>query len=195
MWTKKEYHSDRELGLRLEAIVEIKRALELDPLNPLSQAILGGHFLFTRQYDEAIVQYRKILKTEPSFTIVHNGLWAAFHHKGKNEEAFSEMKKYFSALGDKEAVKTLERGYAKGGYVEAMICLADKLAESAKKSYVQPTRIADLYAYAEKKDEALDWLEKAFEERAPSLLYLNVEPGYDGLRDDPRFQNIVQKIF
>lgn len=169
--------------------------MELDPLNPLSQAILGGHFLFTRQYDEAIVQYRKILKTEPSFTIVHNGLWAAFHHKGKNEEAFSEMKKYFSALGDKEAVKTLERGYAKGGYVEAMICLADKLAESAKKSYVQPTRIADLYAYAEKKDEALDWLEKAFEERAPSLLYLNVEPGYDGFRDDPRFQNIVQKIF
>ena len=123
--------------------------MELDPLNPLSQAILGGHFLFTRQYDEAIVQYRKILKTEPSFTIVHNGLWAAFHHKGKNEEAFSEMKKYFSALGDKEAVKTLERGYAKGGYVEAMICLADKLAESAKKSYVQPTRIADLYAYAD----------------------------------------------
>ncbi len=182
------------MGRHAEAADKIKRALELDPLNPLCQSILGGHLLFTRQYDEAIEQYRRTLKIEPGNTMVHNGLWAAFHHKDMFEDAFEEMKKYFSALGDTEAVEILDEVYAEGGYFKAMESLADKLEERSKKSYVQPTRIADLYAYAGKHDKALDWLEKAFEDRAPSLQYLKVEPGYDGLRDNPRFQAIVKKM-
>ena len=182
------------MGRHAEASDKIKRALDLDPLNPLCQAILGGHLLFTRQYDEAIKQYQKTLKIEPSNPMVHNGLWAAFHHKKMFEDAFKEMKKYFSALGDIEAVEMLEEAYAEGGYFKAMVCLADRLEERSKKSYVQPTRIADLNAYVGKHNKALDWLEKAFEDRAPSLQYLKVEPGYDGLRDNPRFQAIIKKM-
>ena len=77
---------------------------------------------------------------------------------------------------------------------DAAHALAEKLEERSEATYVQPTRIVDLYAYAGEKNKALDWLEKAYEQRAPSLLFMNVEPGYEGLRDNPRFQSILHKI-
>ena len=77
-----------------EASVKIKRALELDPLNALPQTVYGGHLLFRGRYDEAIDQYQKTLKLEPNYSMVHNGLWAAYHLKGMFEEALVEAVSY-----------------------------------------------------------------------------------------------------
>jgi serine/threonine-protein kinase len=163
------------MGRHEDATSKIEQALELDPLNSICQAFYGGHLLFMRKYDDAITQYRKILKTEPNYSMVHNGLWAVFHQKGMYEEALAEAKKYFAVMGDSESGKILEVGFKEAGYPGAMRLLAEKLAERAKQTYVQPTRIADLYVYAGKKDQALEWLQKAFTERAPSMVYLSVE--------------------
>lgn len=182
------------MGCFEEAASEIARALELDPLNSICQAFYGGHLLFMRRYNDAAAQYRNILKTEPNYSMVHNGLWAVFHGKGMHEDALMEAKKYFAALGDSEAGDALQNGYKEGGYPGAMSFLADKLVERAKHAYVQPTRIADLSVYAGKKNQAIDWLEKGFKERAPSMVYLNVESEYDCLRDDRRFQKLLQRM-
>lgn len=177
-----------------EAEKEIKHAIELDPYNAISHAVYGGHFLFMRKYADAIAQYHKTFEIEPNFSMAHNGLWAACHQKGMYEEAFNEVKKYLNVLDDKEAVKTLEFGYKESGYTGAMRHLADKLAERSQTAYVQPTRVADLYACAGEKERALEWLEKAYEQQAPSLTWINVEPLYDILRDDPRFLALVKQM-
>ncbi len=103
-------------------------------------------------------------------------------------------KKFFALRGDSEVAEALERGYAQGGYAEAMRLAAEKLAARSKLTYVQPTRIARLYVSAGEKDRALDWLEKAYEERASQLVTINVAPQWDPLRDDPRFQSLLRRM-
>ncbi len=71
---------------------------------------------------------------------------------------------------------------------------AEKLAARSKLTYVQPTRIARLYVSAGEKDRALEWLEKAYQEREGHLVYINVEPDWDLLRDDPRFQDLLRRM-
>ncbi len=96
--------------------------------------------------------------------------------------------------GDGEVAEALERGYAQGGYAGAMRLAAETLAARSKRTYVQPTRIARLYVSAGEKDRALEWLEKAYQERDPLMVYLNVEPTWDSLRSDPRFQSLLRRM-
>ena len=99
-----------------EARAQITRALELDPHNPSFQAFYGADLELLRRYDDAIVQYRNALRTTPNLTFAQKGLFRAFHLKGMYAEALEELKKCYAALGDREAVEALERGYDEGGY-------------------------------------------------------------------------------
>jgi tetratricopeptide (TPR) repeat protein len=110
------------------------------------------------------------------------------------EEAVAEAKKYFAVLGHNEVAEALARGYAEAGYPGAMSLAAEKLAARSKLTYVLPTRIAALYAHAGRKDRALDWLETAYEERDPNMVYLSVYPTWDSLRSDPRFQSLLRRM-
>ena len=110
------------------------------------------------------------------------------------EEELTEAKKFFALRGNREVAEALERGYAQSGYAGAMRLAAETLAARSKRAYVQPTAIAGLYVSAGEKDRALDWLEKAYQERAPQMVYLNVEPTWDSLRDDPRFQSLLRRM-
>ena len=180
-------------GYPEEAIAEIKRALELDPLNFFAQCVYGLHLFNWRQHDDAIAHFHNTLRTEPNFPLAHEGLWVALHQKQMDEEALVEAKKYFDILGDREVVEALECGYAEAGYPGAMSLAAEKLAERSKQTYIQSSQIARLYDHASEKDRALEWLEKAYEEREPSLVDLNVWP--DGaVRDDPRFQALLGRM-
>jgi len=181
------------MGRPEEARAEIERALELDPLNFFAQGVYGLHLFNLRQHDEAIAYFRNTLRTEPNFPLAHEGLWVAFYQKRMYEEALAEAKKYFDVLGDREVADALGRGSVKAGYPGAMSLAAEKLAERSKQTYVQPTQIARLYDHAGEKDRALEWLEKAYKEREPSLVDLNVWPG-GTLPDDPRFQALLRRL-
>ncbi len=172
--------------------MQIERALELDPLNSLFQGLYGLHLLFVRRYDDAIVQYRNALRTSPNFRTALGGLWHASHAKRMYEEALAAAKARFA--DDREAEEALARGYAAGGYPEAMRLAAETLAARSRTTYVQPTLIATLYAYARNSDRALEWLDKAHEERDPVLPGLSVAPRWDSLRDEPRFQDLLRKM-
>jgi tetratricopeptide (TPR) repeat protein len=177
-----------------EGMAEMERALELDPHNSYFQFLFGVRLLHRRRYDDAIAQLQKVLRTNPNFAIAHGLLGAAFHQKRMYEEALAKAKKVFALRGDNEVAEALERGYAQGGYAGAMRLAAEKLAARSKRTYVQSTKIARLFARAGEKERALDWLEKAYEERASQLVTINVAPKWDNLRSDPRFQSLLRRM-
>jgi len=181
------------MGRPEEAITEIERALELDPLNFFAQCIFGLHLFNQRRNDDAIAYFRNTLRTEPNFPLAHEGLWVALHQKQMDEEALAEALKYFDVLGDQEVAEALKRGYAEAGYPGAMSLVAEKLTVRSKQTYVQPSQIVRLYDHAGEKDRAFEWLEKAFEEHEPSLVTLNVWPE-GAVRDDPRFKHMLLRM-
>jgi hypothetical protein len=96
--------------------------------------------------------------------------------------------------GDREMEEALTQGYAQSGYRGAMRRAADLLAARSRKTYVTHCDVAMLYIWAGEKAQALDWLEKGFEVRDPNLPYINVDPTYDPLRSDPRFQALLRRM-
>jgi serine/threonine-protein kinase len=172
----------------------VERTLELDPLNFFFRCFYGWHLLYLCRHDEAIVELHKALKTEPNLPAAHLRLWSAFCGKGMYEEAVAEAQTFFEVLGDKEVVQALQRGYIDTGYSGAMRLAAETLRERSDLSYVQPTQIARLYAHAGDKDRALEWLEKAYQERLPAMIHLGVDPDWSSLRSEPRFQDLLRRL-
>ena len=177
-----------------EAMAEIRRALELDPFNYLFQYVYGLDLLDMRRYDDAVAQFRKTLRTEPNFPWAHRGLWLAFHQKRMYEEALAAAEKHFALMGKSEVAEALERGYAQAGYPGAMSLAGETLAARSNVSYVPAGWIAELYAYAGEKKQALEWLEKAYEEHDPFMVELFVGSSWDGLRDYAPFQDLLRRM-
>jgi len=177
-----------------EAEAEIARCLELDPLNSYVQMIYGMFLLSAHRFDDAVAQFGKILQAESDFGPAHLGLWQAHHHKGRYPEALAAATTYFSKWGDKEMADTLTAGQAKGGYREAMRAGAGKLAARQAETYVLALQVAMLHAYAGDKSQALDWLERAFDQRESGLVKLQIDPDWDTLRDEPRFQALLRRM-
>jgi serine/threonine-protein kinase len=175
-----------------EAKSQMQHGLELDPLNSMYQTYMGKALERERRFDEAIAQYRIGLALEPEFVDALSGLRNCFHQKGMYEEALDATRRLFNARGDHDLIEAIERGNAEGGYQMAMRRAAEALADRSNRAYSM--RIATLYTYAGEKDRALEWLEIAYQVRMQNLVYLNVYPKWDPLRDDPRFQDLIRRM-
>jgi hypothetical protein len=111
-----------------------------------------------------------------------------------HKEALTAAKAYLNGVyRDRDVEEAFDRGYAEAGYSGAMRRAAEALAAHFRKTYVNPSDIACLYVEAGEKAQALEWLEKGFEVRDPSMPYLGV-PFYDSLRADPRFQALLRRM-
>jgi TolB-like protein len=176
------------------AMKQAEHALDLDPFNSTFQWILGWQLLFEGRYDNSIAQFNKVRATQPNFPMAHWGLWSSFHRNGMTEQALVEAKQYFVLIGNREGAEAMEQEDAESSYQTAMLQGAENLVAQTKLRYVQPTLIARLYAHAEEKDLALDWLEKAYEVREPWSVLLNVDVDWDSLRDEPRFAKLLKEI-
>jgi serine/threonine-protein kinase len=176
-----------------EAKALTERALELDPNNPFFKWIAGFQLVHRRRYDEGIAQIRESL---PDFPTAHWGLWVASHATRTYDDALAEAKEWLSRAAARvpEAGEALGRGYAQGGYQGAMRAAAEAVAARSHQMYVDPHLIAELYACAGDRDEALRWLERAYDEHCIPMVYLGVHPAWDGLRDDSRFQSLVRRM-
>jgi eukaryotic-like serine/threonine-protein kinase len=174
--------------------VEIQRAMALDPMNFFPRCFYGWHLIYLGRYDEAIDLLQKIVATQPNFSSAHLGLWGAYHRKKMDKQALEEAVKFFELLNDQEAVAALTAGYSQAGYREGMRRAAGVLAVRAQHSHVAGVRIARLYAHAGNADQALFWLEKAWEARETPLVHLGVAWDWDQLRPDPRFQDLLRRM-
>lgn len=177
-----------------EAFIEVKRGLELDPINFLSHGFYIGHLLHLNKYEEAIEKLNEILKSEPNFPMAHRYLWISYYQKKMYDKALEEAKIYFTVLGKNEIADVLEIGNSKANYKQVMNLAAKKMEKISKRTFVRSLWIARLHSYAGNKNSALKWLLKAFKERDSLLVNLRVSRDWDSLRGEPEFQVLLQKM-
>jgi TolB-like protein/DNA-binding winged helix-turn-helix (wHTH) protein/tetratricopeptide (TPR) repeat protein len=175
-----------------EAKAEVERALDLDPLNPGIQVWFALHLMFMRQYDDAIIQAREVLKIKPDSGMAHVVLQSAFRQKGLLTEQLAEER--MSHLTDHEYVESLDRGYAQQGPLGAWKALAALTATRSNRTPGQAGCSPVLFIYEGEKDLAIDCLEKFYEIRSPDMVHLGVAPDWNPLRSDPRFQALIRKM-
>jgi TolB-like protein/DNA-binding winged helix-turn-helix (wHTH) protein/Tfp pilus assembly protein PilF len=182
------------MGRFEEAIREHRIARELDPLDLVLIYDLGDHFVVSREYDKAIAEYRSVLEMDPSFIGAHRGLAWAYEGKGMKKESISEWQEEATLAGAPNLAEAMKIAYRQGGYKSVLKARLtyDQHRRSAG-SYVSFSRFAGTYAALGEKDLAVQALEKAFTEREP-MAWLNVDPEWDPIRADPRFQDLVRRV-
>jgi tetratricopeptide (TPR) repeat protein len=181
------------VGQNDEAIAEMKKAQNLDPLSLIINADLAELFLISHSYDESIEQSRKTIEMDSNFAFAHNQLAQAYLQKQMYEEAIAELQKAIQISGGSPTfTANLARAYAGTGRRSAAIELLNDLKKHSKPGYSHASEIAVVYAALGDRDQAMAWLEKGYEERFnPGVL---LRPGFDPLRSDPRFQNLLRRI-
>ena len=178
-----------------EAVAAMKRAEQLDPLSARISADLGMAYYAARKYDQSIDQERKTLRLEPTFATSYWIMGMAYEQKGMFAEATKSLDTALKLRpGNPNYLAELARSHALAGRKgEARRILGD-LLHPRSDGAVSPFFIALVYAALGEKDLAFGCLEKSVEERSGSVRYLKVEPRLDPLRDDPRFDGLLNKI-
>ncbi len=185
----------KALGRHEKASEKIKRAQELDPLSSMINQNVAFHFWWVRRYDEAIEQARKILELNPYAAIIHWILGLAYLGKGIHTEAITEFQKAIAlSSGEWEADGWLGYAYALAGRRDEALRVLSELSGLRKQRYVEAFGIARIYVGLGEKEQALSWLEKAYEEHAVWTVYLKVDPTLNPLRSDPRFQALLRRM-
>ena len=183
------------LGRFDDAIVEGKRAVELDPLSLVINTDLGSDYYYARRYDEAIAQLRKTLEMDPGFYIAHLVLGQVLDAKGARDAAIVECQKARALNDDPSVLGVLARAYGLSGNKMEAEKILDQLKKLSQERYVSAYSFALTYLGLGDKEEALRWLEQSYQDRAGSDIgYIRVDPLLDPLRGDPRFEALAEKI-
>jgi len=179
------------LGRFEEAISEQERARDFDPLSLIINTNLSRTLVYARQYDRAIEQGLKTVELDPNFGLIHGWLMEAYVRKGMYKEAVRERQRL---VGDSNEAAKLEAVFKVSGYRGILRRDIITMKDVSKRSYFPANILASIFAELDDKEEAVRWLEKAYEERDPALAQLKVAPEYDKLQSDPRFQALVLKV-
>jgi len=178
-----------------EAQNSIRRALELDPLAIFAYSTASDVFYMSRQYDQAITQLQAALDLNGDDPLALSRLGWSYIQKGMFTEAISNMKRAVTLSPfNQELSWMLGHAYAMAGKTEEARKIIDDLHRLAKIQYVQPYGFALIHVGLEENDAALEWLEKAYQDRNGWMPLLQVEPRFDPLRSDPRFQVLLRRM-
>jgi TolB-like protein/DNA-binding winged helix-turn-helix (wHTH) protein/Tfp pilus assembly protein PilF len=181
------------MGRSAEAIAEMRRAQEVDPLSSIAGTFLGKAYYYNREYDKAIAQYRAVLQIDPGFPIASSFLVHAYEQTNQYEKAIAEYQREIPlAGGDVNAaaqftdnLATAFRARAAEGYWEKQLELAGRIS---------PLERAAMQARLGHNDEAFDALDKAYSEHDMWLVPLKVDPQWDKIRSDHRFEKLLQRV-
>lgn len=182
------------LGRHNEAIREIKKARQLDPLSLIVSVAEGRILHFARRFDDAIEQFHKVLDLDPNFIQAHCDLGASLEAKGAVRQALAEFETCVAlSRGGPLYVASVAEAQARMGRKDIALKILSQLQASSDQ-YVSPTSIALIYTSLGETKGAISWHEKAFEERDASLAWVNVAPESDDLRSDPRFSDLLRRM-
>jgi eukaryotic-like serine/threonine-protein kinase len=170
-----------------EALIDIRRAQELDPLSLIINACAGRAYYMAGKYDKAIEQYQKTLEMDSTFRPAHSYLGELYLKKGMYKEALSEAK----IINDVPRIGLI---YALMGKTAEASQVANELMEQSKHMYVSKPKLAFIYFALGDDDKGFAWLEQGIEERDFQLIWINVSPAYDKARSDPRFKTLLKKM-
>jgi TolB-like protein/Tfp pilus assembly protein PilF len=178
-----------------EALAEIRRARELDPFSLFINWNVGRILFFARRYDEALAELRRTLEMDQNFARTHAYLESIYLKKGMNDEAFAERLKVDALTGaGAERITALKNAYDAGGWKSVSRKEVEFALEDAKSRYITSLNMAYSYTKNGDRNRALESLNRAYEEREGSLVNLNVDPFWDELRPDPRFQDLLRRV-
>ena len=183
------------MGRMSESFERERDALQLDPLSLIINRGIGHRFYYARMYDDAVNAELKVLKMSPSFVPALVTLGHAYLQKGMLDEALSVFSKATS-LTKGAGLDAPAVGYAcaVAGRRDQALEILGQYKREEKWTYVSPYNIAAVYVGLNERDKALDYLEKAFAERTCALAFVKVEPLWDPIRPDPRFQDLLRRM-
>ncbi len=178
-----------------EAIAEIKRALDVDPVSVIMNRLYADILADGRRYDEAIEQYKRTLELDPNFPTTHSFLGRAYEAKGMYDEAVARYAEAAKLAGlPPEVIAKANQVYAKSGWKAYLQESLDQIQRQPGNRKFPPFVIATYYARLGKKDEAMEALQRAYDERDFRMTLLSVAWEFDGIRSDPRFVELERKI-
>jgi serine/threonine-protein kinase len=182
-------------GRTEEAHASIRRALELDPLAILAYMTAADVFWLSREYDQAIAQLHETLDLFPNDPQALSRLGRNHVEMGMFTEAVDEMERAVAlSPGFIEHYWMLGHAYAVAGETVKAQKVLDDLHDLAKQRYVLPLAFAVIHTGLGENDEALEWLERAYQDRNNWMVFLQVAPWFDPLRSDPRFQDLQRRM-
>ena len=183
------------IGQSSRAIAEGKRAIELDPLSLIINADFCWIYFNARHYDEAEAQARKTLEMDPRFAAAHYYLGGALQFKGRLTEAIAEFQKSADLYNDDQySLAMLGQAYARQGKTDEARKVLARIREQAKSQYVSPYGLAIVLTALSSKADAIDELERGYDDAGFYISLIKVDPFFDDLRGDPRFDALVQKV-
>ena len=184
------------LGRFDEAQQSINRALESEPLSLVIHSTIGLIHYFNRQYDQAIQHLEKTLQLDANYPVTHFFLGRALVQVSKFQEAMDHFQNALKFYGDStNMLATFAHVAALAGKKNVTHKIIAQLQEISQRMYVSGYDMASIYVGLGQTKEALNWLEKALQERAYLLSYLKVDPLMDPLRPEKRFQELIDQIF
>ncbi|HKW33352.1 MAG TPA: winged helix-turn-helix domain-containing protein [Candidatus Acidoferrum sp.] len=189
------------LGRHNEAIAEMKTAIALDPFSLRIQSFLGRTYVWARRYDDALVQLQKVTQMFPNLAIEHERLAHLYTYRGEYDKAIAEESRARIIAGENPgSVLRLEQSLrssfaARGprGYWEKMLELSHR-SDNPPEAYTTHDGLAIIYVRLGDKDKALQALEQAYKERQLHMTEIGIEPAFDALRSEPRFQKLLDRI-
>jgi tetratricopeptide (TPR) repeat protein len=174
---------------------EMTRAYQLDTLSPVLNLALGYRFYYAHQYAQAIEQCQKVLAMDPNFAPAHVCLGRAYQQKPAFPEAIAEFRKALDiSEGDTNELAASGQAYAVSHQEGAARTILDQLKERSQQTYVQPMWIAAIHVGLGEKDQAFDWMQRAYDDRSAWLVYLKVDPLFDPVRGDARFADLLRRV-
>jgi adenylate cyclase len=177
-----------------ESIEEGKRFAELQPLSPEGYTFYGLMLYYAGKYDDAIAQFQKALDLDPNYPIDYLYLGFCDIQKGNLAKAVAEYQRAHALLNSPWSLARLGYAYAKAGNRQEAMSILDSLEQQAKRMYVASDIVATIHVALGDHDRAFEYLQKGYEERAGSMIWLRVDPVWNPLRSDQRFIAILNKM-
>ena len=183
-----------EVGRFDEAISEMQRAQELDPLSLVIQVNVGRCYYYARRYDKALELLQQLEHREPDFWIVHAILGQTYLAMSRRADAIRELERARALSPDSlRNLGVLGDAYGRAGRRAEALKLLNELSRFSFTGYVPPVYSAMIYMGLGDKPQALSYLEKAFADRSDWIMQLKIEPEFDPLRADPHFQELLHR--
>ncbi|MEO7658013.1 MAG: tetratricopeptide repeat protein [Pyrinomonadaceae bacterium] len=177
------------------AIARIYRARDIDPLSPHIAQNAGWILHYARHYDEAIEQYQRALELDPNFLFARLRLAKVYSRKGMYDETTAQLAR-INTLPERTPAVLAELGYTYGvsGRKREAEQILKHLMEMREQKYVNPSHIANVHIGLGHKEQAFEWLEKAYREHSYGTVFLKMDTEFDPIRNDPRFTQLLQRV-
>jgi TolB-like protein/Tfp pilus assembly protein PilF len=182
------------LGRFNEALTENEKALALDPASPQINANHAGILVDLHRYDDSLTDLNRLVAANPDFPVYYGTRASVYWHLGNQDGYVTDWVMAMKKDGRPERAETFAAGYRKARLKGACTALIEVLKNESQREYVSPYEIAINYARMGDRDQAFEWLEKAYAERSGRMEYLKIEDSLEPFHSDPRYVDLLKRM-